>query len=200
METLPNTPKAASSHTRNGKVARLSKDLRDQINKFMDDGFTYLEIIHQLGEAGAELNENNLSNWKSGGYTEWVAEQQRLNKMRVRQEFAVDLVRENNGITSHQAASQIAALNLCDIVDDFDPEILKKALLSDPETYIKLLNVYARLLNTMPRLSGAEVECELHREDQAEHAAAHEKEQKGANSAGLSDKARREMEDKLNLL
>jgi hypothetical protein len=146
------------------------------------------------------LTENNLSNWKSGGYLDWLAEQHRLDRMRVRQEFAMDLVQENNGITSHQAASQIAALNLCDIVDDFDPEILKKALQSDPETYVKLLNAYTRLLNAMPKLSSAEVECELRREGQAQHAAKLEKENEGGKSAGLSDKARREMEDKLNLL
>jgi hypothetical protein len=199
-ENPSDTPKASSGHRRNGKVAQLDKALRDQINRLMDDGFTYLEIIHQLGEAGAELTENNLSTWKSGGYTDWLAEQHRLDKMRVRQEFAKDLVKENDGVTTHQAASQIAALNLCDIVDDFDPEILKKALLSDPETYVKLLNAYTRLLNAMPKLSSAEVECERRREGQEEHAARLKKERHGGKSAGLSDEARREMEDKLNLL
>jgi len=200
MENPPDTLKPLSGHTRNGKVARLPKALRDQINQLMADGCTYLDIIQELGQAGEGLSENNLSNWKSGGYTDWVTEQQRLDRMRVRQEFAIDLVRENNGVTSHQAASQIAALNLCDIVDDFDPEILKRALLSDPETYVKLLNAYTRLLNAMPKLSRAEVECEIRREDRAENAAKLQKDKDGGQPPGLSDKARREMEDKLNLM
>jgi len=186
--------------TRKGKVAHLPKEARDRINQLMSDGFTYLEIIAELGPIGQGLTENNLSNWKDGGYLEWLQEQQRLDRMRVRQEFAKDLVRENSGITSHQAASQIAALNLCDIVDDFEPAILKKALLNDAELYVKLLKAYTHLLNTMPKLSHAEVECEIRRDDQAEHAAQLAKDQPSTKPPGLSDKARHEMENKLNLM
>ena len=197
----PVTPANILRHpTRNGKVAHLDKVLRDKINQRMCDGFTYLEIIQDLGEAGGGLSESNLSHWKSGGYTDWLKEQHRLDGMRVRQEFAIDLVRENNGVTSHQAASQIAALNLCDILDDLQPAVLKKALLSEPETYIMLLNAYTRLLNSMPKLSQAEMACETRRADQAKRRAKLEKETGGTKSPGLSDEARREMEDKLGLM
>ena len=112
-----------------------------------------------------------------------------------------DLVRENNGVTTHQAASQIAALNLCDIVDDFEPPILKQALLNDPELYVKLLKAYTHLLNTMPKLSHAEVECEIRRDEQAERQDARlAREGRAEKLPGLSEGARRQMEDKLNLM
>ena len=39
----------------NGKVARLPKALRDQINQWILDGVTYPDIIQRLGEHGQGL-------------------------------------------------------------------------------------------------------------------------------------------------
>ena len=58
-------------------VARLRKELRDRINHMMLGGFTYLQIINSLGEEGKDLNEQNLSNWKETGYTQWLKTKQR---------------------------------------------------------------------------------------------------------------------------
>src|SRR5439155_26806962 len=65
------SPDPKHSHGRTGKVARLPKRARDTINQMMLDGHTYLEIITALGDDGKELNEDNLSTWKSGGYLEF---------------------------------------------------------------------------------------------------------------------------------
>src|SRR5438477_7092180 len=129
----------AKPPSRNGKVARLPKKLRDELNQMIADGFTYAEVIEKLGDEGKALTEVNVTNWRGGGYQEWVQEQQRLDTMRVRQEFAIDLVRANQGITTHQAASQIAALNLCDIIDDFKAAVIRKTRDENPATYAKLL-------------------------------------------------------------
>lgn len=66
----PVTPRPPA--TRNGKVARLPKSVRDQLNTMMQDGVPYLTIIDRLGTYGVGLTENNLSNWKSGGYLDWL--------------------------------------------------------------------------------------------------------------------------------
>jgi len=182
-----------------GKIGRLPKPVRDQLNQLIDDGVPYADIIRVLGEAGKGLTERNVSTWRFGAHQAWVKEQQRLAGMRVRQEFAIDLVRENAGATTQQAAYQIAALNLCDLLDDFDPALLKSTLHSDPETYTMLLNAYTRLLLAMPKLGEADAECERRLAEAAQLMAKANREKQG-KSAGLSDSARVEMEEKLHLM
>jgi len=182
-----------------GKIGRLPKAVRDQLNQMIDDGLPYAEIIRVLGDAGKGLTEKNVSDWRFGAHQAWVKEQQRLAGMRVRQEFAIDLVRENAGATTQQAAYQIAALNLCDLLDDFDPALLKQTLHSDPDTYTKLLNAYTRLLLAMPKLGEADAECERRLAEAAELLAKANRQKQG-KPAGLSEQARVEMEEKLNLM
>jgi hypothetical protein len=73
--------------TRNGKIARLPKAIRDQLNKNLEDGMpgcrlvdwlnTLPEVQQVLTEQfdGRAINEVNLSEWKAGGYLDWQARQ-----------------------------------------------------------------------------------------------------------------------------
>src|SRR5258708_1889402 len=63
---------------RTGKVARLSKELRQRINEMLDDGLTYLEIIKNLGDNAKDLNEDIMYRWKRGGYQDYLREQRIL--------------------------------------------------------------------------------------------------------------------------
>ena len=189
-------------HRRGGKIAHLSRRDRDRINEMISDGFTYREILEELGEVGQGITEKNLSIWKAGGYQAWERERQRLQSMRFRQEFAGDLVRENDGLQTHQAGFQIAALQICDLVNDFDPALLKEALQTNPTHYAMLLNAYTHLLNAMPKLSQAEAECQRRRSEAAAAAvqAKPESEKAPEKPPGLSAEAQRLMEQKLNLM
>ncbi|MDB6059686.1 MAG: hypothetical protein JWO95_3530, partial [Verrucomicrobiales bacterium] len=66
-----------SGHRRNGKVARLPKGVREQLNELLDDGVEYAEIIKTLGDAGKGLTKHNVSQWARGGYRDWIKEQER---------------------------------------------------------------------------------------------------------------------------
>src|SRR5258708_39927482 len=92
---------------RNGKVARLPKATRDRINQMLLDGLPYSEIIHTVAADGKDLNEDNLSNWKAGGYQDWLREQQRVEIIRAKYEFALDLVCDKDAGKVHQATLQI---------------------------------------------------------------------------------------------
>src|SRR6266436_9802585 len=81
---------------RNGKIARLPKETRDMINRMLDDGIPYHIIIDELGEAGEGLNTQNLTNWKQGGYQEWVKNQELIERTRAQTEHAIDLLRETD--------------------------------------------------------------------------------------------------------
>ncbi len=76
--------------TRNGKIARLPKTIRDEINRRLQGGQEAKRIaewLNTLPEAqaviegefnGQRINETNLSNWKLGGYQEWEMQQEAL--------------------------------------------------------------------------------------------------------------------------
>jgi len=76
--------------TRTGKIARLPRDLRDQLNRRLQDGepgtqlVVWLNGLEQARQVlaqdfgGREISEQNLSEWKQGGYQDWLARQETL--------------------------------------------------------------------------------------------------------------------------
>ena len=80
--------------TRNGKIARLSRSVREELNRRLRDGeqgkqlVTWLnlqtEIQSMLAQefGGHPISQQNLSEWKQGGYCEWLAHQDALERAR----------------------------------------------------------------------------------------------------------------------
>jgi len=76
--------------TRTGKIARLPRDLRHQLNRRMADGEPGIRLVEWLNAleqvrqvlaqdfGGREINEQNLTEWKQGGYVDWLARQETL--------------------------------------------------------------------------------------------------------------------------
>src|SRR3954467_14974114 len=99
------------STRRNGKIARLPKQTRDMLNRMLDDGLPYRIIIDELGEAGEGLNLQNLTNWKQGGYQDWVKNQELIEQLRLQIEHAIDLLNETGG-----AANTAKVIEACHMV------------------------------------------------------------------------------------
>jgi hypothetical protein len=140
------------SSRRNGKIARLPKETRDMLNRMLDDGIPYHVIIDELGDAGEGLNTQNLTNWKQGGYQDWVKNQDLIARSRAQTEFALDLLRESgadvNPALILKACALVGATQLFQGLIDHGDEALKKILLNKPETYISLLNVICRVADS----------------------------------------------------
>jgi hypothetical protein len=76
--------------TRTGKIARLSRELRDELNRRLHDGESGVQLVawlnsrdqvrHVLAQdfGGREISEQNLSEWKQGGYQDWLTRQETL--------------------------------------------------------------------------------------------------------------------------
>lgn len=148
--------KPAFTHGRTGKVARLPKPLRDKVSQMMLDGHTYLEIIAALGDDGKHLNEDNLANWKSGGYLEWRREEVELSDVRVRQEYAADLAEATQGTSLCEATSKILLSQILSALREAGATGLQSALAEKPE-------IYVRLFHAVSRLSTSAIACERHR-------------------------------------
>ena len=76
--------------TRTGKIARLPRAIRAELNRRLRDGVSGRQIIEWLNllpETRAvlkrdfdsrDISDQNLSDWKLGGYREWLAQQEAL--------------------------------------------------------------------------------------------------------------------------
>jgi len=90
-----------SSRTRIGKIARLPKEVREQLNRRLQDGEpgeTLLDWLNALPKVqkilaaqfgGRPISKQNLSEWKQGGYRDWArAEEGRLRVERITEQAA----------------------------------------------------------------------------------------------------------------
>ena len=89
--------------TRNGKIARLPQAIQEQLNRRPDDheqGKKLVAWLDSLPEVKAVLaadvnhppiREENLSEWKQGGYRDWQQRQERRELFRQMQAESGDL-------------------------------------------------------------------------------------------------------------
>ena len=76
--------------TRNGKIARLPKAIREELNQRLEDGETGTALVDWLNGlpqvqalvasqfGGHPILEQNLSQWKQGGYEDWRNDQKAM--------------------------------------------------------------------------------------------------------------------------
>ena len=110
--------------THNGKIARLPRNIRDELNQRLDDGETGGRILEWLNSlppvqsvlaaefGGVEINAQNLSNWRQGGYQSWLKQQERRNLVCELTENAEELAMEAGGVEigNHLSAVLVAEL------------------------------------------------------------------------------------------
>jgi hypothetical protein len=77
-----------------GKIARLPEQIREQLNRRLQDGENGQHILAWLNSSqevkavlarefeDAEINDVNLTAWRQGGFREWVAQQAALSESR----------------------------------------------------------------------------------------------------------------------
>lgn len=89
--------------TRNGKIARLPRELRHELNVRLADGEPQKQLVAWLNGHSEVLGvldlyfnarpvtENNLSEWKQGGYQDWLRHQDSLELARLTADEAAEL-------------------------------------------------------------------------------------------------------------
>jgi hypothetical protein len=180
--------------TRKGKIARLPKETRDVVNMMIRDGATYQQINQMLEKHDCfGVGEQNLTNWREGGYQDWLKEQERLEDMRAKREFALEVVRQNEGSKIHEATLQLAASQLYEVITEFDLGGLKGLLREQPENY-------ARLVNSLAKLSQSGLEYEKYREGVRAAKEAIQAKLATAKGGGLAPETISFIEEKLGLM
>jgi len=151
IPTPPSQPPAADSNStpvanrrRRGNIARLPKALRDRINLMLQDGAPYSQIAAALGDQGTGLRPSNFTNWKKGGYQDWLAEQAFIARIRARQETPADLVRDFDATQVNHASLQLATLHILDALRDLGPGSLDQKLGGDCVAFARLIHALSR--------------------------------------------------------
>lgn len=97
--------------TRNGKIARLPRAVREQLNRRLDDGedgaavMKWLNGLPEVREAlardfgGEPISAQNLTNWRQGGFLEWQRHQDALGAMRTLAEQGRELEAATGGVS-----------------------------------------------------------------------------------------------------
>jgi hypothetical protein len=107
--------------TRTGKIARLPRETREQLNRRLHDGEPGTQLVvwlNSLPEAqavlarefrGRPVSEQNLSEWKQGGYRDWLARQDTLAQVRELVADAGELAGATDGALVEHLATVLAA-------------------------------------------------------------------------------------------
>ena len=107
--------------TRNGKIARLPHAVRHQINRRLQDGEPGKDLVAWLNPlpevqkvmheefGGRPISEQNLSEWKQGGYRDWERHEESCALVRQLARQTDDLADEAGGVeVSHRLATVLA--------------------------------------------------------------------------------------------
>src|SRR5271168_1065046 len=107
--------------SRVGKIARLPREIREELNRRMDDGepgsklLPWLEglpaVREVMGEqfGGAAITKCNLSHWRKGGFAEWRAERDLVAKARELPREADELEAAAGGDITRKLGTVVAA-------------------------------------------------------------------------------------------
>jgi hypothetical protein len=116
-----------------GKIARLPKTLREQLNRRLEDNEPSSDILPWLNGLvrvkkilasqfdGLPINDTNLSNWRTGGYERWEKKQEPLAHHKDLAEDARDFSRVS-GDTLARGAASITAARILKILEALPPE------------------------------------------------------------------------------
>jgi len=92
--------------TRLGKIARLPREIRHQLNVRLSNGEVGRQLVDWLNRlsetqamlaaqfGGRPINEQNLTEWKPGGYEDWLRHQEDCSYARILTENARELEKE----------------------------------------------------------------------------------------------------------
>jgi hypothetical protein len=156
---------------RQGKIARLPQPIREKLNARLlqgDPASKILPWLNALDETkavieedfeGLRISDQNLSEWRKGGYQDWLKRRDRLDHTRELAQFAVQLAKANKGSIA-EGAIAIASGHILELLEACDGSL-------DPESVGDLLNTLAKFQSSEAAKNRTELDREkLKRLDQ----------------------------------
>src|SRR5260370_1401254 len=150
-------PESQTPGRANGKVARLPKSIRDQINHWLLDGISYPDIIKRLGEPGQDLKPDHISQWKKRGHQQWLKDEFWREEMRARMDTFTGLLGGADPVALPEGGLQVAALGLCGLLRDLCQ--LGQNEKGEPGEYVRVANSLSRLSRSILQLQQYRDNC-----------------------------------------
>ncbi len=185
--------------TRNGKIARLTRNIREQLNHRLSDGepgghlvewlnaLPEVEVVLEMEFGGRPINEQNLSEWRRGGYQDWQKQQERRNLVRQLADEAGELHEAAGGLEVSNHLSTVLAAELAESARDL------LATITEPTERWARLQELLRELARVRREDQRAGRLQIERERRARERAAEESEdawqRQHASSSRLMDRA-----------
>lgn len=112
-----------------GKIGRQAARIREEVCRRLLDGETGSEILPWLNSLpevveelrrhfnGDPITDQNLTNWRQGGYADWLARRERVAKLRAVMESTVEYARAGNHAMSEGVAALVAG-QMVEVVEE----------------------------------------------------------------------------------
>ena len=110
-----------------GKIARLPKSIREDLNRRLLNGETGPKLLDWLNHepqvqsvlrdlfAGRPINQPNLSHWRTGGFRDWLAHQELLRRVQALTESTQELSPSAARALTEQISIKFVAASLLDL-------------------------------------------------------------------------------------
>src|SRR5580704_507638 len=123
--------------TRTGKIARLPRMIRNELNQRLDNGEEGKKLVRWLNRMpevrqvmaecfeGKPVTEQNLSEWKAGGFEDWAGRQEFLEQARELAEEAEDLrsvAGKGNQASFSEHLSPVLAMRYAKVLQEWQGE------------------------------------------------------------------------------
>lgn len=134
--------------TRKGKIARLPHTVREELNARLHDNQDGTRILKWVNESqelrgAAAISPQNLSEWRAGGFADWMAKQDKVERTKQLAEYCLRIGAAGGGSMDLPAA--IAGGQLMEVLEDFDASTLKDLLREKPESWLDIVGQLASL-------------------------------------------------------
>jgi hypothetical protein len=123
---------------RNGKIARLPRSLRNQLNERLDrseESPQLLDWLNALPEvqkvvkdhfAGVPISKQNLSEWRQGGFEEWLARRDLCEAARDVTELSEEMEDEDSQFVLADDVAQVLAARFGSLIANWNGEVDEK--------------------------------------------------------------------------
>jgi hypothetical protein len=108
-------------NTRNGKIARLPREVRQELNQRLEQSepspqlLAWLNALPEVKKVlrddfdGVPISKQNLSQWRQGGFEEWLAREELWAGVRDMAEFTTEINADREGVLADGVATVLAA-------------------------------------------------------------------------------------------
>ncbi len=160
--------------TRSGKIGRLPLAIRTELNTRIRAGNLSPVLLPWLNEqpevreilkrdfAEVDISPANLSEWRQGGYRDWLDRRQKLEEKRELAEYCLELAESGKSLLDGSAS--ILGGKLMEILEEVDVRDQKALLMDKPDTIIGLMSGLAALqgqANTSHKIKQADRRLDL---------------------------------------